>query len=117
MIYGYGLRSMSDSIPPRTTWKSDSPRGSDRTMVGNQAACRFSVLKNLNVVMNHSVVAKPGIPIVSTETGLATMTTRVPVAGGRWNVSLDSPFHRTTPSARSETAQPPLLCKEGNILA
>src|SRR5215831_16387323 len=35
-----------DSIPPRTTWKSISPRGSDRTMVGKWTSVRFSVFLN-----------------------------------------------------------------------
>jgi len=35
---GFGGRHKPNSIPPRTTWKSSSPRGSDRTMVGNKTA-------------------------------------------------------------------------------
>jgi hypothetical protein len=38
-----GPNSRQNSIPPRTTWKSNSPRGSDRTVVGHQAVTLFSL--------------------------------------------------------------------------
>jgi hypothetical protein len=48
-------RPSLNPIPPRMTWKSSSPRGSDRTMVGNKTALvLFSFRRQYRVVMNDS---------------------------------------------------------------
>ena len=82
----------------------------------------FSFRRRRHVLMNDRIFDEAGSPIVSTEPGLAVQEISLSWWAGRWEgVSLDSPFHRTTPSALSEVAsryfldaQPPLLFREGN---
>src|SRR5262245_12389992 len=65
-------KSQVNCIPPRTTWKSNSPRGSKRTMVGNQSRrLLFSFGRKHRVVMKRRNPSTPDQQIVSTEQGLA----------------------------------------------
>src|SRR5215475_2206240 len=78
-------KSQVNCIPPRTTWKSDSPRGSKRTMVGNQSRrLLFSFSREHPVVMKRRNFSMPDQEIVSTEHGLAatkSISSRRPVGG------------------------------------
>ncbi len=61
MDRGYGRSPKPNSIPPRTTWKSSSPRGSDRTMVGIQKpSLAFQFLKTTAAKMNKEIHAEAG---------------------------------------------------------
>src|SRR5262245_45317305 len=78
-------KSQVNCIPPRTTRKSDSPRGSKRNMVGNQSRrLLFRFRREHLVVMKRRNFSTPDQQIVLTEQGLAAMksiSSRRPVGG------------------------------------
>ena len=111
MVYDFGRRPHSNSIRPRTTWKSISPRGSDRTVVGNQnlPPCAFQFSRQRRAVMSYRIFPTPDYTsLLNGNYGLAAAhALRLRRPCRQDNICLDSPFHRTeTLPAPKELSQP-----------
>src|SRR5262245_60016421 len=104
-------KSQVNCIPPRTTWKSDSPRGSKRTMVGNQKPpSAFQFLKRTPSCHEASKLFHAGSRDRLDGAGAGCHEKYfVPAAGRRGDVFLDSPFQRTQGDVLDQRSDSPGL--------
>jgi hypothetical protein len=101
MDRGHVPKFQPELYPPRTTWKSNSHRGSDRTVVGHQTVIRFSVSGTTPRCYALSKRSQAGSTNrLDRPRAGCHESSFFRAAGRRGIVSLDSPFHRTRAEAR-----------------